>query len=37
MTLVTLLLGNITLTLYDIVLVRFAVLYVARLRPRLFK
>ena len=37
MTLVTLLLGNVTLALYDIVLVRFAVLYVARLRPRLFR
>ena len=37
MTLVTLLLGNITLALYDIVLMRFAALYIARFRPRLFK
>ena len=37
MTLLTLLLGNITLALYDIVLLRFAAIYIARFRPRLFK
>ena len=32
-----LLLGNLTLSLYDIVLTRFAVLYIARLRNKLLK
>ena len=37
MTVLTLLLGNVTLALYDIVLVRFSMLYLARLRGKLFK
>ena len=37
MTAATLLLGNVTLALYDIVLLRFAAIYIARFRPRLFK
>ena len=37
MTALTLLIGNITLGLYDIVLVRFSMLYLARLRGKLFK
>ena len=37
MTAAMLLLGNATLMLYDIALTRFAVLYVRRLRPKLFK
>lgn len=32
-----LLMGNATLALYDVLLVRFAALYVRRLRPKLFK
>ena len=36
MTLLTLMLGNVTLMLYDVALVRFALLYVRRLRPKLF-
>ena len=36
MLLFTLLLGNVTLAVYDILLARFAVLYVRRLRSRLF-
>ena len=32
-----LLLGNLTLALYDIVLLRFSILYINRLRPKLFK
>ena len=34
---VMLLIGNVTLALYDVVLWRFAALYIARLRPKLFK
>lgn len=37
MTLLTLLLGNVTLAVYDVALVRFAAIYIARFRPRLFK
>ena len=37
MTALTLLIGNVTLGLYDIVLVRFSMLYLARLRGKLFK
>ena len=37
MTALTLLLGNVTLALYDIVLLRFSMLYLARFRNKLFK
>ena len=37
MTALMLLLGNLTLAVYDVVLVRFAMLYMARLRPKLFR
>ena len=37
MAVVMLLIGNVTLALYDVVLWRFAALYIARLRPKLFK
>ena len=37
MTVAMLLLGNLTLTLYDVALVRFAALYLRRIRPKLFK
>ena len=37
MTALMLLLGNVTLALYDIVLVRFSILYLGRLRGKLFK
>ena len=37
MTALMLLLGNITLALYDVVLVRFSMLYLGRLRGKLFK
>ena len=37
MTLVTLLIGNITLALYDVALVRYTLFYMARLRGKLFK
>ena len=37
MTAAMLLLGNVTLALYDIVLVRFSLLYLGRLRGKLFK
>ena len=37
MTAAMLLLGNVTLALYDFLLVRFAALYIARIRPKLFK
>ena len=37
MTALTLLLGNVTLAVYDVALVRFAAVYIARFRPRLFK
>lgn len=36
MTALTLLLGNVTLALYDVMLVRFAAIYIARFRPKLF-
>ena len=36
MTAVTLLLGNVTLALYDVVLVRFSMMYLARWRGKLF-
>ena len=36
MTLTTLTLGNVTLALYDVALLRFAAIYIARFRPRLF-
>ena len=36
MTALMLVLGNVTLMLYDVALVRFALLYVRRLRPKLF-
>ena len=37
MTAATLLLGNVTLAMYDVALLRFAAIYIARLRPRLFR
>lgn len=37
MTLATLALGNVTLMLYDVALVRFAAIYIVRFRPRLFR
>ena len=37
MTTLTLLLGNVTLAVYDVALSRFAVLYIQRLRSRLFR
>ena len=36
MTLFTLLLGNVTLALYDVMLVRVAAIYIVRFRPKLF-
>ena len=36
MTLLTLMLGNVTLMLYDVALMRFAAIYIARFRPKLF-
>ena len=36
MTLLTLLMGNVTLALYDVALVRFASIYIVRFRPKLF-
>ena len=32
----TLMLGNVTLMLYDVALMRFAAIYIARFRPKLF-
>ena len=36
MTLLTLLMGNVTLALYDVALARFASIYIVRFRPKLF-